>query len=191
MGFAGTAKYLNHILSIFVDSEDEMNNFSTSNYVSMADIQSIFQTGQSDFVIASLNIQSINANIDNLYTIMNNLSASGQYFGAICLQETWLTSDADMTLFDIHGYRLIHQGSRSNRHGGLIIYLHEKYCYEVRNIYNNSDIWECLFIDVTGHNLRKRLTIGNIYRPPHANNNNKNIETFINEISPIIYKLKK
>ena len=47
------------------------------------------------------------------------------------------------------------------------------------------------FIDVTGHNLRKRLTIGNIYRPPHDNNNNKNIETFINEMSPIIDKLKK
>ena len=122
---------------------------------------------------------------------MNNLSASGQYFGAVCLQETWLTSDADVTLFDIPGYKLIHQGSRCTRHGGLIIYLHEKYCYEVRNLYSSSDIWEGLFIDVTGHNLRKRLTIGNIYRPPHDNNNNKNIETFINEMSPIIDKLKK
>ena len=39
MEFAGTENYLNHILSTFVDSEDEMNNFSTSNYVAMADIQ--------------------------------------------------------------------------------------------------------------------------------------------------------
>ena len=179
------------ILSAFVDSEDEINNFSTSNYVAMADIQSIFQTGQSDFVIATLNIQSINAKFDNLYAIMNNLSASGQYFGAVCLQETWLTSNANVTLFDIPGYKLIHQGSRCTRHGGLIIYLHEKYCYEVRNLYSSSDIWEGLFIDVTGHNLRKRLTIGNIYRPPHDNNNNKNIETFINEMSPIRDKLKK
>ena len=156
MEFAGTENDLNHILSTFVDSEDEINNFSTSNYVAMADIQSIFQTGQSDFVIATLNIQSINAKFDNLYAIMNNLSASGQYFGAVCLQETWLTSDADVTLFDIPGYKLIHQGSRCTRHGGLIIYLHEKYCYEVRNLYSSSDIWEGLFIDVTGHNLRKR-----------------------------------
>ena len=96
-----------------------------------------------------------------------------------------------MTLFDIPSYKLIHQGSRCTRNGGLIIYLHEKYCSEVRNLYNSSDIWEGLFIDVTGHNLRKRLTIGNIYRPPHDNNNNKNIETFINEMSPIIDQLKK
>ena len=45
MEFAGTENDLNHILSTFVDSEDEINNFSTSNYVAMADIQPIFQTG--------------------------------------------------------------------------------------------------------------------------------------------------
>ena len=162
-----------------------------TNYVAMTYIQSIFQNGQSDFVIATLNIQSINAKFDNLYAIVNNLSASGQYFGAICLQETWLTSDADATLFEIPGYKLMHQDSRCTRHGGLIIFLHEKYCYQVRNLYNSSGIWEGLFIDVTGHNLRKRLTIGNIYRPPHDNNNTTNVETFIDEMSPIIDKLKK
>ena len=112
---------LNHILSTFVNSEDEINNFSVSNYVSMADIQSNFQTGQSDFVIATLNIQSIIVKFDILYTIINNLSAFWQYFGAICLQETWSTSDADITLFEIPGYKLIHQGSRCTRHDGLII----------------------------------------------------------------------
>ena len=191
MEFVGTENDLNHILSNSVDSEDEINNFSTSNYVAMADIQSIFLTGQSDFVIATLNIQSINAKFDNLYAIMNNLSASGQYFGAVCFRETWLTSDADVTLFDIPGYKLIYQGSRCTRHGGLIINLYEKYCYEVRNLYSSSGLWGGMFIDVTGHNLRKRFTIGNIYRPSHDNNNNKIIETFINEMSPIIDKLKK
>ena len=153
--------------------------FNTSNNLTMADIQSLFQTGQYDFAIATIYIQSINAKFDKLYAIMKNLPASGQYFGVVCLQETLLTSDADVTLFDIPGYKLTHQGSRCSRHGGLIIYLHEKYCYEVRNLYSSSDIWEDLFIDVAGHNFRKRSTIGNIYRPTHDNSNNKNIETFI------------
>ena len=124
MRFSGTENDLNHILWIFEDSEDEIENFSISNYVAMTDIQSIFPNGQSDFVIATLNIQSINAKFDNLYAIVNTLSASGQYFGAICLQETWLTSDADVTLFEILGYKLIHQGSRcivsrgKTEHGG-------------------------------------------------------------------------
>ena len=67
----------------------------------------------------------------------------------------------------------------------------QKCCYEVRNLYSSSNIWEGLYIDVTGHNLPERLTIGNIYRPPHDNNTNKNIETFINEMLPFIDKLKK
>ena len=115
----------------------------------------------------------------------------GLYFGAICLQETWLSSDADVSLLHIPGYKLIHQGSKCTRQGGLIIYLHEEYTYKLRNIYTQSDIWEGLFIDVSGQNLRRPITIGNIYKPPHNNNNNANIERFIEEISPIINTLQK
>ena len=52
-------------------------------------------------------------------------------------------------------------------------------------------MWEGLFIDVNGHNLTKNLTIRNMYRPPHDKNNNKNIEKFIDEISPIIDIIQK
>ena len=137
MEFTGTEKDLNHILSTFVDSEDELLNFCNSHYVAMSDVQSIFETDHNDFVILTLNIQSINAKFDNLYAIMNNLSASGLYFGAVCLQETWLTSEADVSLFEIPGYTLIHQGSRCTKHGGLIIYLNENYSYELRNMYKS------------------------------------------------------
>ena len=51
-------------------------------------------------------------------------------------------------------------------------------------------MWEGLFIDVNGHNFIKTLTIGNMYRPPHVNNNNKNIEKFIDEIDSNINLLK-
>ena len=58
-------------------------------------------------------------------------------------------------------------------------------------MYTRSDIWEGLFIDFSGHNLHRPITIGNIYRPPHNNNNIANIETFIEEMSPIINTLQK
>ena len=58
-------------------------------------------------------------------------------------------------------------------------------------MYARSDIWEGLFIDVSGHNLHRPITIGNIYRPPHNNNNNANIDAFIEEMSPIINILQK
>ena len=108
----------------------------------------------------------------------------GLYFGAICLQEIWLTSDADLSLLKLPGYNIIHQGTKCTKHGGLIIYLSEMYSFKLRNLCNDSDIWEGLFTDVMGHNLRKPLTICNIYRPPHYNNSNDNIGKFLSELSP-------
>ena len=35
-------------------------------------------------------------------------------------------------------------------------------------------------------NFPNKITLGNIYRPPKDNNNNTNIETFINELAPLI-----
>ena len=114
----------------------------------------------------------------------------GLYFGAICLQETRLASDADLSLLQLPGYNTIHQGSKCTKHGGLIIYLSEMYSFKLRNLCNDSDIWEGLFINVMGHNLRKPLTICNIYRPPHDNNNN-DISKFLSELSPVLDILQK
>ena len=189
---AGTENDLNHILSTFVDSEHEIENFCDSRYIELSDIKSVIKNDGKEFTVLTLNIQSINAKFDNLYPVINNLSSIGLYFGAICLQGTWLSSDADVSLLHIPGYKLIHQGSKCTRHGGLIIYLHEEYTYKLRNMYTQSDIWEGLFIDVSGQSLRRPITIGNIYKPPpHNNNNNANIERFIEEISPIITTLQK
>ena len=87
----------------------------------------------------------------SLGTIFSDISFKIQQFHPACLQEAWLTSDADVTLFDIPGYKLIHQDSRCTTYGGRIIYLHEKYCYEVKHLCSSSNIWEVLFIYVAGH----------------------------------------
>ena len=51
------------------------------------------------------------------------------------------------------GYKLIHQGFRCSKHGGLIAYVNEKYSYKLPDLYDKSDVWEGLFIDVNGDNL--------------------------------------
>ena len=189
---AGTENDVNHILSTELNnSEHEIENVCDSRYIELCDIKSAIKNDGKEFTVHNLNFQSINAKFDNFCPVINNLSSMGLYFGAICLQETWLSSDADVSLLHIPGYQLIHQGSKCTRHGGLIIYLREEYTYKLRNKYTQSDIWEGLFIDVSGQNLRRPITIGNIYKPPHNNNNNANIERFLEEISPIINTLQK
>ena len=190
-GYVGTDKDLNHILSSFEDSEHEITTFCDSRYLSLCDIKSLFQNNETDFLIMTLNTQSICAKFNNMFPIISSLSASGYFFGAICLQETWLTDGADLSLLQLPGYQIIHQGYKCTKHGGLIIYLNEKFTYKSRDLYKDSQIWEGLFIEVSGHNLKKNKVIGNIYRPPHNNNNNENVDTFISELSPIIDILQK
>ena len=183
---AGSENDLHHVLSTFVDSEHEITNSCHSQYVEIYEIHSIFQNSPKEFLILALNIQSVNAKFDNLYPVIDNLASQGLYFGAICLQETWTSSDSDLSSLQFPGYQLIHQGSKCTKHGGLMIYLNENYNYDIGNLYTNSNIWEGLFIDINGGNLCRTFTIGNIYRPPHDNNNNVNIQQFISELSPII-----
>ena len=137
---AGTENDLNHVLSPFVDSEHEIPNFCNSRYVDMSELQSLFINNGNEFLILTLNIQSVNAKFNNLFPVINNLASQGLYFGAICLQETWTSNDSDLSLLQLPGYQLIHQGSKCTKHGGLIIYLNESYSYKMRNLYTRSNL---------------------------------------------------
>ena len=53
----------------------------------------------------------------------------------------------------------------------------------------NSDIWEGQIIDIPATSHNKHIILINIYKPPKDNNNNKNIDTFISEISAVLHTL--
>ena len=150
--FAGTENDFNHVLSTFVDSEHEITNLCHSRYVDLSEVQSIFQNSPNEFLILTSNIQSVTAKFNNLFPVIDNLASQGLYFGAI----------SDLSLLQLPGYQLIHQGSKCAKHGGLMIYLNESYSYKIRNLFTNSNIWEGLFIDISGGNLCRTFTIGNI-----------------------------
>ena len=116
---------------------------------------------------------------------MLELNNADMAFSAICLQESWLTDDSDLSQYQLPNYNLIHQGKKCSGHGGLLIYLHKRYSHVVRKLYSSSDFWEGLFIDISGGNLSKHITLGNIYRPPKLNNYDLSISTFIDEFAPI------
>ena len=111
---------------------------------------------EKSFSLMSLNIQSINAKFDKLTTLLSYLNESNFMFSAICIQETWLRHDQDTSLFEIPGYNLIHKGKSCSEHGGLIIYLKEEFTYNYRKLYNQSNLWEGLFIDVFNERINKK-----------------------------------
>ena len=92
------------------------------------------------------------------------------------------------SLFHIPNYYCISQPKQCSSHAGLIIYVHRKFQYQVLNIFNKSEIWEGLAICIYQKHTNKNKVPANIYKPPKENNN-INIETFVNELNPSIQNL--
>ena len=102
-----------------------------SSYYDDDSLNNLFRDKINPFCILSLNSQSINAKFDQLNIKVQQLKGNGYEFSAICLQETWLSSDSDTSLFKIDGYNLISQGKMCSSHGGLAIYVSEKFNFSL------------------------------------------------------------
>ena len=183
---------LNNVLHSFDDDpNNEIGTYTDSPYVTLDSLISLLSKKTGQFSILDLNIQSLSSKFDAFTAFLTLLDEKGVRFNAICLQETWLSDKHETTIFNLPGYHLIHAGKSCSDCGGLMIYLSDVFSYNVKLIYNNSSLWEGLFVEVQGGTLESKLFIGNIYRPPRHNNNNATIENFLNEITPVISNIAK
>ena len=178
---------LNDLVNVVQEQDNEtedINTIKSSIYLTHDSLKDNLDIFTNKFTILSINCQSLFAKFDSLNVLIKELKLEKCQFSAICLQETWLSKDSDLSFYQIEDYTLISKGHQCTKHGGLAIYLHKKYMYTLKSLYTVSDVWEGLFIEIT--NLKQKLTIGNVYRPPKENNKKEHIEQFIYEISPIL-----
>ena len=112
--------------------------------------------------------------------LLSQLKFKHVQFNVICLQET-------LTLFQIPGYTLISQGAICSSHAGLAIYVQEHYDYKLLSCGQHTKIWEGLFIEIDNKEFKKKVKIGNMYRPPRERN--ENYQSFLNELSPVLTHL--
>ena len=138
-----------------------------------------------------MNIQSLNSKFDALLAILSELNGNDIKIDAICLQETWLSTDQDASIFNIPGYQLITLGKKCSAHSGLAIYLSDSFSYLIKSVHDDSELWDGMFIEVSGESLCDKIIIGNIYRPPRSNNNNKTIKQFCEELTLVISNISK
>ena len=173
-------------------NEDPMYNFIKHSAYYDLNLYPKLANNSKKFSILSSNIESINSKFIELTTFVDELNQTHSFsFSAIILQETWLTDeiDTDYSLYQIKGYELIPQGKTCGAKGGLIIYLHEDFQLKNKLKLNYSkDIWEALFIEITGKSLSKNIILGNIYRPPRENDS---YEIASVELNRIMRKLEK
>ena len=128
--------------------DDEPNSGQMSSYYDDDSLNNLFKDNGNSFCILSLNCQSINAKFGQLNIKVQQLKSNGYEFSTICLQETWLSSDSDTSLFKIDRYNLTSQGKMCSSHGGLAIYIHEKFNFSTIDLNINSQIWEGQFIEI-------------------------------------------
>jgi len=166
--------------------------FQNSLYYDDNGFYNILHTKQNIFSLLSLNCQSLNAKYDEIKIFIENLRESACILSAICLQETWLNGDSDVSLLQLDEYTLISKGKSCSVHGGVAIYLHNDYDYKLLPYSSNMNIWDGVFIEVFSKTCSvnfKKLIIGNIYRPPR--NVVDNYITFVSELNSILSILQR
>ena len=184
--FGGISK--NNLREIFMnnaDLEKTIDIISHVPYVATDDLCNYLNAYTNDFSVLNLNIQCLNAKFDQLKILLELLAQNNFYFSAICLQETWISGQTpDFSLFQIPNYEIIPLGAKCSTHSGLVIYVHQKYSFKIRELYKATKVWEGIFIDIYHDSLLKKITLCNIYRPPR--DNNSQISEFLKDLSPII-----
>ena len=102
---------LNNVLNVAINKneENEIPLIKHSPYVNTDELISFCVEKANNLTIISLNVQSLNAKFDQIQKLSSQLKSKRVQFNAICLQETWLTENSDLTSFQIPGYTLFHK----------------------------------------------------------------------------------
>ena len=161
-GFAA-ANNLPDLLGIN-DETEEITNIKLSQYIDMHALSDKLYQSKSNLSIISLNAQSINAKFDEFLIAINEINKKKQHkISIICIQESWLSSDSDSSLFNIPNYQLVAKGTYCSNHGGLLTDVHIDFYCENITINDVTTVWENLFIKITHKTSgSKTQIIGNI-----------------------------
>jgi hypothetical protein len=179
---------LNNLIVNNDDIENIVTITANSPYIDTENIVEYMKPFRDKFSILNLNVQSINAKFDKLLLVLTELHNNNFEFSAICMQETWLKNDDHINLFQIPNYRQVSLPASFSSHGGLMIYVHERFQFKLLELYQPTPIYEGIFIEISGKYVKNRIILGNIYRPPR--DSNSDIESFIELVHPILSTLK-
>ena len=169
-----------------VDDEESPNVYCPSPYYDFVSATDLLIEKNDTFTILSLNIQSLQAKLNELKVYLESYSEKYIHFSAICIQETWLRNSFDLCLLQLEGYNLITGQNPCSSHGGIAIYLKNSFQYKILQHQGNGINWDGLFIEVSIDNslTAKKLIIGNIYRPPR--NSIQDYQLFITDIDKLL-----
>ena len=106
-----------HLLQLNNNEVDEQESqiLKHSSYYDADQFAELTDGCRHNYRILTLNIESINAKFDELTIYIEELSKINFKFTVICLQETWLSDEVDLSIFKIAGYDCISQGKSCSK----------------------------------------------------------------------------
>ena len=148
--------YLINDLQNQTDKENNIfENIRQTSYVNDDNLEIALNMLPGDISILSLNCQSLTAKADSLNVLIENINKRCK-LSAICLQETWLSSESDTSLFKLHGYNFVSVGKFCSAHSGLGIYISDDYNFKVMNMHEQSMLWDGMFVEISGQSLNDK-----------------------------------
>ena len=143
---------LNHILQ-----DTDINYTHISSYYDTDSFNKLVNAKNSKrrFSLLSTNIQSINSKFSELEAYILKLNKLEFDYSAICLQESWLSDNDDISQLQATDYNIIAQGKQCSTKAGLLTYLHKNFNYTILNNQDTpeSQKWEYQIVKLTGGGL--------------------------------------
>ena len=186
---------LNTVLKTLENGQDNNNDQPLHEFIKHSEYYddnaflSFCKENNSNFNVLSVNIQSLNSKLNELKIMLQNQIDNECPVSLLCLQETWISENSDLSLYEIDGYNFISQPAYCSSHAGLAFFIRSDIKFEILPISIKSLNCEGFFIRIRSDVGDKYITIGNIYRAPRCNN--IDYQTFINLLLPILEELEK
>src|ERR1043165_5718524 len=142
-----------------------------SDYYSPAQLLHRCNDASHPFTILHLNCRSITYKINEIQTLLHQLSVN-----ILAVTETWLTEPMVDTIH-IPGYQFVHKCRKEGKGGGTGFFIREGIEFSIMNLScaDNSNLYESMFIRIASKKCAD-MVVGVLYRPPGIKLNEFNME---------------
>ena len=174
-----------------VDDTNEPSLLKNSPYYDNSEFIELLTNQPKSAIVLSLNCQSLNAKYDSLKCYLDMFNRNNSNIYAVTLQETWLSADSDVSLFQLENFNFIYKGKSCSAHGGVAIYLHKSLRYEILELNIQPEVCDAMFLKIFVEDkgsVDKTFILGNIYRPPKQTVSN--IHAFTDQMDDMANKLR-
>ena len=148
------------------DSESNLDEllFQNSPYCDLDKFTEYFKHNNRYFSVFSLNTQGLSTSFNELLSLVKILENQQTKIDVLCFQECRVQESLSAT-YQIPGYQMFCTSPTVSGAGGLITYVSDEFsCAAIHIVNDHTNLWEHLFVEISGGDLSKKIILGNTYR---------------------------